>query len=422
MSPRSGWLREGSVSRLGRLSITARITIGSLLVATLFGLVAVEVVRLGVASILHNATVTLLQNDVAAPAAALVNNPAGPFDLPGGGQELAIVDPSGAVLASTLPAALESDVDRLIAHGDAPHTVQVGDDQYLVLVASGQHARRRDARGRGPQQRDDRPHPRPPHHRAPDRCGRAGARVRRGLVAARAHRSAPGEQDAPAGGAHRRGPVDGSAHREPLRGRAGPARDDPQRPDPAAPRLRRPGAADGVGCEPRAPHAARRPAGAARARGARLRRRGCAPRRHPLVARHRPAARAARQQPARAVAHRGGSVARTDRLAHHDRRAGGCDRPGPPDRRQHRRRGRPDLDRLRLFAARASGRRRAWASRPPTSGASSTTCWGTRSPPSPGHAPTGRGCTPGRAPGRMRSRRTSARSRPSSWPTAARSR
>ena len=124
------------MKRLARLSITARITIGSLLVATLFGLAAVEVVRLGVASILHNATVTLLQNDTAAPAAALANNPAGPFDLPGGGQELAIVDPSGAVLASTLPAALESDVSRLIARGESAHTVQVGDDQYLVLARS----------------------------------------------------------------------------------------------------------------------------------------------------------------------------------------------------------------------------------------------------------------------------------------------
>ncbi|GAA1448099.1 sensor histidine kinase [Leifsonia poae] len=119
---------------LRRLSITARITIGSLIVATLFGLVAVEVVRLGVAAILHNATVTLLDNDVAAPAAALKNNPAGPFDLPGGGQELAIVGPGNVMLASTLPEALEDRVSRLVALGDDPKTVQVGDEEYLVLV------------------------------------------------------------------------------------------------------------------------------------------------------------------------------------------------------------------------------------------------------------------------------------------------
>jgi len=122
------------MNRLRRLSITARITIGSLIVATLFGLVAVEVVRFGVASILHNATVTLLDNDVAAPAAALGNNPSGPFDLPGGGQELAIVDASGAVLASTLPGSLEADIGGLLRLGEQATSVKVGDDQYLVLV------------------------------------------------------------------------------------------------------------------------------------------------------------------------------------------------------------------------------------------------------------------------------------------------
>lgn len=122
------------MNRLRRLSITARITIGSLIVATLFGLVAVEVVRFGVASILHNATVTLLDNDVAAPAAALGNNPSGPFDLPGGGQELAIVDSSGTVLASTLPGSLENDISHLLTLGDDATSVTVGGDQYLVLV------------------------------------------------------------------------------------------------------------------------------------------------------------------------------------------------------------------------------------------------------------------------------------------------
>ncbi|HEV7184233.1 MAG TPA: HAMP domain-containing sensor histidine kinase [Leifsonia sp.] len=119
---------------LQRLSITARITIGSLIVATLFGLGAVEVVRLGVASILHNATVTLLNNDVSAPAEALKNSPSGPFDLPGGGQELAIIGPDGAVLDTTLPSALNDRGFRLLQLGDDPSTVQAGQENYLVLV------------------------------------------------------------------------------------------------------------------------------------------------------------------------------------------------------------------------------------------------------------------------------------------------
>jgi two-component system OmpR family sensor kinase len=122
------------VNWLRRLSITARITIGSLLVASLFGLAAVVVIRIGVASILHNATVTLLDNDITAPADSVQTNPRGPFDLPGGGQELAVVDASGTILASTLPAAMEPKVDTLISFGDTPTMFQVGDDQYLVLT------------------------------------------------------------------------------------------------------------------------------------------------------------------------------------------------------------------------------------------------------------------------------------------------
>lgn len=119
---------------LRRLSITARITIGSLVVATLFGLVAVVVIRVGVASILHNATNTLLTNDVTAPAASVEANPAGPFDLPGGGQELAVVDANGDILASTLPESLEDRIPRLLALGSSPSTFSVNGNTYDVLV------------------------------------------------------------------------------------------------------------------------------------------------------------------------------------------------------------------------------------------------------------------------------------------------
>ncbi|MEN2742612.1 HAMP domain-containing sensor histidine kinase [Microbacterium sp. X-17] len=119
---------------LRRLSISARITIGSLIVATLFGLVAVVVIRVGVSSILHNATVTLLNNDVTAPAASVLANPSGPFDLPGGGQELAIVDANGVILDSTLPTALENRIDHLLSFPPSATTVQIADDTYEVLV------------------------------------------------------------------------------------------------------------------------------------------------------------------------------------------------------------------------------------------------------------------------------------------------
>lgn len=121
---------------LRRLSITARITIGSLVVATLFGLVAVVVIRVGVASILHNATNTLLTNDVTAPAASAEANPAGPFDLPGGGQALAVVDADGDILASTLPESLDDRIPRLLTLGSSPSTISVNGNTYDVLVRS----------------------------------------------------------------------------------------------------------------------------------------------------------------------------------------------------------------------------------------------------------------------------------------------
>lgn len=121
---------------LRRLSITARITIGSLIVAALFGIVAVLIIRVGVSSILHNATVTLLNNDIAAPAASVAANPSGPFDLPGPGQQLAIVSPNGEVLSSTLPEGMDSQVNRIIHLGTAPQNWQIKDDQYLVLSRS----------------------------------------------------------------------------------------------------------------------------------------------------------------------------------------------------------------------------------------------------------------------------------------------
>ena len=118
---------------LRRLSITARITIGSLLIATLFGLVAVAVVRIGVATILHNATVTLLMNDIAPYVTELETNPAGKLDEPVGGQEIAVVDPDGQVVQSTLPRRLEARIQHLETFGTEAASVSAGGQQYIVL-------------------------------------------------------------------------------------------------------------------------------------------------------------------------------------------------------------------------------------------------------------------------------------------------
>ncbi|MFP3467375.1 sensor histidine kinase [Leifsonia sp. SIMBA_070] len=124
------------MNRLRRLSITARITIGSLAVAALFALLAVVVIRIGVSSILHNATLTLLNNDISAPAEALPPHPHGPFDLPGGGQELAIVAADRSILASTMPDSLEDRIRSLVDDSDQPRDVEARGAHYLVLSRS----------------------------------------------------------------------------------------------------------------------------------------------------------------------------------------------------------------------------------------------------------------------------------------------
>ncbi len=118
---------------LRRLSITARIAIGSLIVATLFGLVAVAVVRIGVSSILHNATLTLLTNDIDPYITELQANPAGTLDEPIGGQAIAVVSPSGQVVQSTLPRKLRARIAHLETFGTEAATVSAGGESYLVL-------------------------------------------------------------------------------------------------------------------------------------------------------------------------------------------------------------------------------------------------------------------------------------------------
>lgn len=117
-----------------RLTITARVAIGSLIVATLFGLVAVAVVRIGVASILHNATVTLLMNDIAPYKAELIANPNGVLDEPAGGQEIAVIAPDGPVLKSTLPRKLNDRIDHLRGFGEEAASVSAGGQEYTVLT------------------------------------------------------------------------------------------------------------------------------------------------------------------------------------------------------------------------------------------------------------------------------------------------
>jgi len=124
------------VNAFRRLSITARITIGSAVVALIFGIVAVIGVRMGVSVVQHNATVTLLQHDTAPFTETLENHPEQALGVPGESQSIAIVDPNGHIKVDTMPRSLRPRIDEL-ATGDTheAHEASTANATYLTYVA-----------------------------------------------------------------------------------------------------------------------------------------------------------------------------------------------------------------------------------------------------------------------------------------------
>lgn len=115
-----------------RLSISARITVGSLIVLILFGAAAVVGVRMGVAVLQENATVTLLQHDMAPFVETLQSHPNQEIGAPGESQDIAIIDPTGTVRVMTLPRSLRPRISALTAVQDEPHQVTTPEATYLV--------------------------------------------------------------------------------------------------------------------------------------------------------------------------------------------------------------------------------------------------------------------------------------------------
>jgi two-component system OmpR family sensor kinase len=122
------------VRLLNRLSIRARITIGTLLLAGIFFAGVAAVVRLQVENILENATYDVLRADAAPFETAIQQEPGEPIDSPGEDQLVAVIDPKGAIQQSTLPASLEKMIDSIRAAPEGRHTVDVAGGEYLVQV------------------------------------------------------------------------------------------------------------------------------------------------------------------------------------------------------------------------------------------------------------------------------------------------
>ena len=121
---------------LPALSIRARITVGSLVVAALLFSTASFFFRLEVQSILVQTNETILQHDAEPLISQLQSNPAEALSSASEGELLAIVDADGQVRKSSLPRSLKRQLTKLTELGPDPQTVSTPAATYLVSTTS----------------------------------------------------------------------------------------------------------------------------------------------------------------------------------------------------------------------------------------------------------------------------------------------
>ena len=119
---------------LRRLSITARITYGSLAVSLILAAVAVVGIYFAVAAIVRTSTLTLLDSDADPFIAEVRGLPDGRLRSPVEDQRVAVIDPSGTVRLDSFPAGLRDRVDRISRTPGAVDLVVTPRAHYLVLT------------------------------------------------------------------------------------------------------------------------------------------------------------------------------------------------------------------------------------------------------------------------------------------------
>ncbi len=116
---------------LGRLTIRARITIGSVLVAAMIFAIAMMAAHAQVVSILSAADATLARADLDSYAIEVVANPSGLVDDSGKGLLVSVRDPGGVVKLDTLP----HDIHRVVEHrAGRNETFSSGEDGTSFVV------------------------------------------------------------------------------------------------------------------------------------------------------------------------------------------------------------------------------------------------------------------------------------------------
>lgn len=118
---------------MNRLSIRARITGGSLIIAILVAIVAGVSIDAQVQRIVHEGTLAVLESDSEPYVLAIRGEPGESFDAPGPGQHVAVVTPDGSTRVDTLPRKLRELRSELVAHGTLTQ-VAVDGTAYDVLA------------------------------------------------------------------------------------------------------------------------------------------------------------------------------------------------------------------------------------------------------------------------------------------------
>lgn len=120
---------------VSRLTIRTRITGGSLLIAILISIVAGIVIYSQVARIVSESQIRVLESIEGQYVTAITTGDTEEFDMPGPGQFVAVVDPSGAVAIDTFPDAIAGRVRDLAAEPDGVRRVD-GETDYIVRSTS----------------------------------------------------------------------------------------------------------------------------------------------------------------------------------------------------------------------------------------------------------------------------------------------
>jgi len=121
---------------LSRLTIRARITGGSLIIAILISVIAATIIFAQVQRIVSDGQQRVLDNVEAPYLAALSQDATEEVDPPGANQLAAVVAPNADIRVDTLPGFLTAEMTKLLESPNETRPIRDGTDTYLVRVTT----------------------------------------------------------------------------------------------------------------------------------------------------------------------------------------------------------------------------------------------------------------------------------------------